>query len=200
MKNLYLLLLFIFIFSCNANENSAPTQGKLQNGVYTNDFLGWKVKITEGWEITPNEQRKRWDSIGKEMVENNAPNEPLYLLSFHMKNDDFIGLMSSLNPLELYPNLDNERKLLEISERKTREGMQKEFGVEPSFTYGEYEIDNMRFITQDIVYKLPPDYEPFYQKVFVNFINNYIFTMAASWRKEKDKKQLFEIINSSEFK
>ena len=191
-----IVALSLSIMSC---KNSTPNadEGKLTNSTYTNNYLGWTMKLPDNFEFISQEAKDKWSENTEKVVGESysVDNEQIDLISFKVNEGIF---HSNLNLRDNFPHLKSEIQYLQTGAKQTKQSLEK-VNILPSFGYDKETIDGKEFTVQTITHYLDNQIIN-NQKVYLSFDDHYMFLIVLSWKNSDEKAIIMNAFKKSKFK
>lgn len=184
--------------------------GQVENGTYSNDFFGFTVSIPETWTVLSSEETQQSEETGADLIAGDNENMKRALKAKSKTDGTLIqthkfpvGTPVDFNPgfsitaenVSHAPGVTNGgdylfhvRNLLKNSKLQIDEIDEK---------FGSVIINKKLFHTMNL--KLNIAGNPVYQTYFVTIIKRYAIGFNITYRNEKDKAELEEILKKTKF-
>ncbi|MFA0961035.1 hypothetical protein AB9P05_04465 [Roseivirga sp. BDSF3-8] len=193
MKKPIFLLLMAFTILSSYQVKQFETSPKK----YTNELIGWTVKIPPGWEITSLKEQKRVEKIGIDLLEDFVELDPeklSHILAFHKgRNNAFdanLEIIDSMNQVNYAERMHNFKYIMMEAYKRG--------GIPVDTTSYTVQIDKIPFHVF-IATTVTPSGVPLTQEMYHGCINNYELGVMLAYSEEKEKKALRKALLKSKF-
>lgn len=187
------------------------TMGKLEGGVYTNDFFGISFRVPDGWVVHDEAARGAIMQVGKELVEEGASDRKKQLLEASTDRTQFLLSVSKYAPGKAGPGFN--ALILCLAERvptaivktgadyialvqRTMQGTSAK--VELSGPVRTQRLGNGDFTVADVKLTAGPVITA--QRYYVTITKGHALVLAYTYLDESDLKTFDEFIRSVRYK
>ncbi|NQY09719.1 MAG: hypothetical protein HRT71_09425 [Flavobacteriales bacterium] len=192
-----IISLSVIFSSCKSNFE--PTE--IVNGIYENETLGWKMNVSEGWEIIPHAHRERWTKQGSNKQNTNKLNDGfVHLLGLYKGQDDIWNCMiSNMEPKSNLPPQVNDANLINYYAARIKKGMTSIDVKMVDFNAGTQMVAHLTFGRININLIDKNDKVVFRQVIFLKIIGDQVLEVMISYNNEDDKAAMLDMFYNSTF-
>jgi hypothetical protein len=184
-----------------SNENIPLAEGKVTAAVYTNDVLGWSMKIPQGWRVKTREEISALTKTGVDAMQKNvdapldasANIELLYL--HHDQFNQFTSTSQAFDPALDGPYSESQELLAEVIVKTYTDT-----GMSLQHERGSEVIGGVTFNVLRITLSSPDGKEVIlHQAMYDALLGSRSLTVSLSWNSHDSRDQLFAAWRGSTF-
>ena len=205
-KNICIFLISVTLlsFGCKEEKN-VPTNfdyGKVENGIYKNNFFGIRIPVGDQWFVHNKQQMDRLEEEGKKVIagdnkelEKITEASMVNVAQLFVMSKYELGSTTDFNPsfllnvenLKQYPHISTPEEYLTDAKKLLEQSAM-------NYTYlDEYEkmIGNQKFIALEVLnddYNINQDY-------YTTIKNGFALNIVIAYENEQDKTELYNIID-----
>ena len=176
-------------------------EGRIENGRYINDSIGWEIAIPEGWELShtrsASENRNAKDILKKQGVEESVLSGVKELVAF--QKGPLNKFLSSVEPADGMSEEDVEQNMIDIG--YVMQNAFAEMGAEFTFDYPAREvIDGKVFYVATSETIMPDNETKFWMIAYGGVTGDRYLSVTISYTDPKYKSEMLEAWRGSVFK
>ena len=212
MKIYYCLVFVLLIAGCSGNsEKKSPDRGKVENGIYTNDFFSLQLTVPEGWIVQTDAEQDALNEESKNILKNinpgmksnvdSAAKSTVQMLTVFERvpsdtsefNASFVTIAEKL-PTNI-PGMDEKIYLTLAASQLRKSGLYTSIDAVPS----QAKIGGENFSTVRAVIGGTGNSQPA-QEFFAKKMDGYALIFILSYRTEGQHDQLKKVLESVTFR
>ena len=196
-KSLLTILFSVFILgACNSHFDSSETV----NGIYSNDKIGWKIKVPEGWKQLPNEHRERWTDLTLFKYSASGLREGfVHTLGIYKGEEDVWNTMiTNMEPMTNLPNA-TEAKILEQYMTALSNGYNSMILGNLNIGSSIDTIDGKKFTRLNVDLYSKKKELIFSQIIYLKIIGGHLFEVIITYNNMEDRRTMLKAFMNSTF-
>jgi hypothetical protein len=189
----------IVFYDCNGKNNKLLVNidsGSIKDSIYSNDFLGWSIKIPSRFDTIPATTRE--EIIKKISKDNYDSNGTIKLLGIKKIDNKSTSLVSTLDIKSYYPDYTKPNDWYKVTEDLLNKQL-KSNGFTFDFKKSQTDINRITFYSADITF-FKESKKCYHQYMIFRFLKDYVLTITIGSDNDKDFKLLFDNLKNSKFK
>jgi len=197
--------IIILTSSCGGkvDSNKQIDEGNVENNTYTNQEMGWTIKIPKDWQIISKEGSDNLKEAGANSVEEStgekvAAGTVKDLVSF--KKDDFNSFHSVYEQLESNNKEKWRETNLDVKDMLYNTYLDRGYTKIDSSKIAIVKINGVDFLSYSFVLYAPNDKIVLNQILYSSLRNGNDFAVGILYNNEKDKKTMLDAWLNSTFK
>lgn len=191
-----------------AGTASVSAMGKYENGVYSNEYIGMRVEIQNGWNVTEGAQMMQdaktnmlaapVDDETRKQMQTSIENT-VYMIFANKYPAGFIGTNPSITiAAELLPYSANmviktgTDYLASLQNRLAKQNADLKFGPIQPETIDSWELNSLKSTLQG-------QGTMQYRKYYAILYKGYALVIQTMWQTDEEKKELDQMVSSIRF-
>ncbi len=206
MKHILSLIfcaLLLSLSSCgDAPPNSQVDEGEIENNTYSNQEIGWTIKIPKGWSVVAKDKVEEFEQKGSKAMGEVADIEGTskglrHLISFQKNSHNIF--MSTSEPFKIEYEGEWEKSNEALKNLMLSAFKQQGIRVVASQTKTE-KIDELDFITYNFTIYGPKGNVILKQDIYSRYINGFDVGVNINYNNESYKNKMMQAWKQSKFK